>query len=65
GLTLDHVVKATVFLKDLSHFAAMNQVYAKYFAANPPARTTVEVARLPRDVQIEIEVVAVEQREHA
>ncbi|MBV9084908.1 MAG: RidA family protein [Acidobacteriaceae bacterium] len=60
GLTLHHVIKATVFLKDISHFADMNQVYAKYFTAQPPARTTVEVARLPRDVQIEIEVIAVE-----
>lgn len=62
GLTLDHVVKTTVFLKDMNNFARMNETYGKYFAMNPPARTTVEVARLPRDVQIEIEVIASDGR---
>ncbi len=62
GLTLDHVVKTTVFLKDMNNFARMNETYAKYFGATPPARTTVEVARLPRDVQVEIEAVAMEAR---
>ena len=55
---LDSVVKTTVFLKDLAEFAAMNEVYAKYFAAGAPARSTVEVARLPRDVKVEIEAIA-------
>ena len=54
-----HVVKTTVFLADMNEFAAMNDVYAKYFVAPFPARSTVEVARLPRDVRLEIEVVAV------
>lgn len=62
GLTLDHVVKTTVFLKDMNNFSRMNEAYAKYFGAAPPARTTVEVARLPRDVQIEIEAIAIEAR---
>jgi 2-iminobutanoate/2-iminopropanoate deaminase len=58
GLGLEHVVKTTVFLKSLTDFPHMNEVYARYFGANPPARSTVEVARLPRDVQIEIDAVA-------
>ncbi len=62
GLTLDHVVKTTVFLKDMNNFARMNETYAKYFGAAPPARTTVEVARLPRNVQVEIEAIAIETR---
>lgn len=60
GLTLQHVVKTTVFLKNLSDFAAMNEVYAKYFGANSPARSTVEVARLPRDVHIEVDAIAMD-----
>jgi 2-iminobutanoate/2-iminopropanoate deaminase len=52
------VVKTTVFLKDMGDFAAMNEVYGRYFPENPPARATVEAARLPRDVRIEIECVA-------
>ena len=60
GLSLGDVVKTTVFLKNMTEFAQMNEVYARYFSAQPPARTTVEVARLPRDVQVEIEVIAVE-----
>ena len=59
GATFGHVVKTTVFLADMSDFAAMNEVYAKYFTAPFPARSTVQVARLPRDVRLEIEVVAV------
>ena len=59
GLTLGDVVKTTVFLADMNEFAAMNEVYAKYFVAPFPARSTVQVARLPRDVRLEIEVVAV------
>ena len=58
GSNLHHVVKTTVFLKDMNDFAAMNEVYAKYFAAAPPARSTVEVARLPKDALVEIEVIA-------
>ncbi len=58
GSSLDRVVKTTVFLKDMNEFAAMNEVYAKYFSQNPPARTTVEAARLPRDARIEVEVIA-------
>lgn len=59
GATFGHVVKTTVFLADMGEFAAMNEVYAKYFTAPFPARSTVQVARLPRDVRLEIEVVAV------
>jgi len=58
GAGLDSVLKTTVFLKDMGGFAAMNEVYAKYFGTNPPARSTVEVARLPRDVRVEIEAIA-------
>ena len=59
GATFGQVVKTTVFLADMNEFAAMNEVYAKYFAAPFPARSTVQVARLPRDVRVEIEVIAV------
>ena len=59
GLSLEHVVKTSVFLKNLSEFPQMNEVYARYFPANPPARSTVEVAKLPRDVQVEIDAIAV------
>jgi 2-iminobutanoate/2-iminopropanoate deaminase len=55
---LDKVVRATVFLKNMNDFAAMNEVYAKYFPKQPPARSTVEVARLPKDVLVEIDVIA-------
>ena len=58
GLGFPQVVKTTVFLKDMGDFAAMNEVYGRYFPENPPARATVEAARLPRDVRIEIECVA-------
>lgn len=58
GSDLAHVLKTTVFLKDMGEFAAMNEVYGRYFSLNPPARATVEVARLPRDVRVEIECVA-------
>ena len=58
GTDFGHIVKTTVFLADMNEFAAMNEVYAKYFAAPFPARSTVQVARLPRDVRVEIEVVA-------
>ncbi len=58
GSSLEQVVKTTVFLKDMAAFAQMNQVYARYFPQNAPARSTVEAARLPRDVQVEIECIA-------
>ena len=57
GSSLDRAVKATVYLKEMNDFAAMNEVYARYFPSNPPARSTVEAARLPRDVRIEIDLV--------
>lgn len=59
GSRLEHAVKATVFLKDMGDFAAMNEVYGKYFPKNPPARSTVEVSRLPKDVRVEIDLVLV------
>jgi 2-iminobutanoate/2-iminopropanoate deaminase len=59
GLTMDHIVSTTVFLKDVNDFAKMNEVYATYFKNAPPARATVEVARLPRDAKIEISAIAV------
>ena len=58
GSRLEKVVRATVFLKNLGDFAAMNEVYARYFTSAPPARSTVEVARLPKDVLVEIDVIA-------
>lgn len=58
GSSLEKAVKATVFLKDMNDFAVMNEVYARYFAHHPPARSTVEVARLPRDVRVEIDLIA-------
>jgi 2-iminobutanoate/2-iminopropanoate deaminase len=58
GSSLDRVVKTTVYLADMGEFAAMNEIYARYFGATKPARATVEVARLPRDVKVEIDVVA-------
>ncbi len=58
GTDLDHVVKSNVFLKDMNNFAAMNAVYASYFKGTPPARSTIEVARLPKDCIVEIEMIA-------
>jgi 2-iminobutanoate/2-iminopropanoate deaminase len=58
GSSLDRVVKTTVYLADMGEFAAMNEIYARYFGATKPARATVQVARLPRDVKVEIDVVA-------
>jgi len=58
GSSLSDVVKTTVYLKDMSEFAAMNNVYAQYFTKNAPARATVEAARLPRDVRVEIDCIA-------
>ena len=58
GIGLEHVVKTTVFMTNLADFATMNEVYAKSFPANPPARSTVQVAALPKGAQVEIEVIA-------
>ena len=58
GSGLAQVVKATVYLRDLGEFGRMNEVYAKFFGENPPARATVQVARLPREAALEIDVVA-------
>ncbi len=58
GVNLGHVVKTTVFLKDMNDFPAMNEVYGGYFKAAPPARSTVQVSRLPKDALVEIEVIA-------
>lgn len=59
GSSMEHVVKATVFLADMNDYNRMNELYRKHFKGDPPARSTVQVARLPRDARIEIEVVAV------
>ena len=58
GTTLDHVVRATVYLADMNDFAAVNEVYGSYFSAPAPARATVQAARLPRDARVEIDVIA-------
>jgi len=58
GSSLAQVLKTTVYLKDMAEFPRMNEVYARYFPENPPARATVEVARLPRDVRVEIDAIA-------
>jgi 2-iminobutanoate/2-iminopropanoate deaminase len=58
GSSLNQVVKTTVFLADMDEFAAMNEVYGRFFSAEPPARATVEAARLPRDARVEIEAIA-------
>jgi 2-iminobutanoate/2-iminopropanoate deaminase len=58
GSAMDKVVKTTVFLRDLNDFGPMNETYGEYFQENPPARSTVQVAKLPRDAAVEIEVVA-------
>ena len=59
GADFSNVVKTTVFIKDMNEFAQVNEVYAEYFGDNKPARACVEVARLPRDVKVEIELIAV------
>jgi 2-iminobutanoate/2-iminopropanoate deaminase len=58
GSSLEKVVRSTVFLKNMNDFAAMNEVYGRHFTSAPPARSTVEVARLPKDVLVEIDVIA-------
>jgi 2-iminobutanoate/2-iminopropanoate deaminase len=59
GLSLQQVVKTTIFLKDMGSFNQVNEVYATYFPAEPPARSTIQVAKLPRNVDIEIEAIAI------
>ena len=59
GLGMENIIKTTVFLKDMNDFAAMNEVYATFFPGEPPARSAVEVARLPKDALVEIEAIAV------
>ena len=59
GTSLANVVRTTVFLKDMNDFAEMNSVYAEFFPSDPPARSTVEVARLPKDVLVEIDCIAI------
>ncbi len=61
GLGMEDVVKVNIFLKDMGNFNQMNEVYATYFSASPPARSTVEVAKLPRNAEIEIEAIALTQ----
>jgi 2-iminobutanoate/2-iminopropanoate deaminase len=58
GSAMHQVVKTTVFLADMNEFGAMNEVYSRYFANNPPARSTIEASRLPRNVRVEIECIA-------
>lgn len=58
GASLDSVLKTTVFLKDMGDFPKMNEVYGRYFSQNPPARSTVQAGRLPRDVSVEIDAIA-------
>src|SRR5437763_6383204 len=63
GSGLDRIVKTTVFLADMNDFAAMNEVYGRFFKENPPARATVQAARLPRDARVEIEAIALVEKE--
>jgi 2-iminobutanoate/2-iminopropanoate deaminase len=62
GTSLEAVVKTTVFLADMNDFAAMNEVYGRYFSVEPPARSTVQAARLPRDARVEIDAIAVREK---
>ena len=63
GLNFSHVVKSTIFLKDMASFPLVNQAYGKYFPAGPPARETVEVSRLPKDANVEISCIAIAEPE--
>ncbi|MDX6385267.1 MAG: 2-iminobutanoate/2-iminopropanoate deaminase [Blastocatellia bacterium] len=63
GVGMNQVVKTTVFLADMNDFVAMNEVYGRYFGEAPPARATVQAARLPRDARVEIEAIAVVNRD--
>ncbi len=58
GATMEDIVKTTIFLVDMNDFAVVNEVYGRYFSAEPPARATIQVARLPKDVKVEIEAIA-------
>jgi len=58
GLTMDHIVKCSIFISDMNHFSEINEVYGSYFTGIAPARETVEVSRLPKDVNVEISVIA-------
>jgi 2-iminobutanoate/2-iminopropanoate deaminase len=58
GYTFEHVVKCSIFIQDMNHFGQINGVYGQYFTTNPPARETVEVARLPKNVRVEISCIA-------
>lgn len=58
GMTLNDVIKATIFIRDMNEFGNINEVYSTFFAKNPPARSVVEVSRLPKDVLVEIELIA-------
>lgn len=60
GASMDKVVKTSVFLKDMNDFAAMNEVYGRFFQGEPPARSTIQAARLPKDALVEIDVIALE-----
>ncbi len=60
GSSMEKIVRCGVFLKDMNDFAAMNEVYANYFPHNPPARSTIQAARLPKDCQVEIDAIALE-----
>ena len=60
GLDYSHIVKSSIFVKDMNNFAAINEVYGTFFTTEPPARETVEVARLPKDVNVEISVIAIQ-----
>jgi 2-iminobutanoate/2-iminopropanoate deaminase len=64
GFDLEDVIKTTVFMTDLEHFSQMNEVYSHYFGDHPPARTTVEVSRLPKNADIEIELIAVKRMQN-
>jgi 2-iminobutanoate/2-iminopropanoate deaminase len=59
NMTFDNVVKCSIFVKDMNNFVKINEIYGEYFPSNPPARETVEVARLPKDVNVEISCIAV------
>ncbi|WP_080059008.1 RidA family protein [Spirosoma aerolatum] len=60
GLDYINIVKSSIFVKDMNNFAAINEIYGRYFTSEPPARETVEVARLPKDVNVEISVIAIQ-----
>lgn len=60
GMSFSHVVKSTIFLRDMNDFASVNETYGSFFTSEPPARETVQVAKLPKDVNVEISVIAVE-----